>query len=83
LLSAERAAKLTEAVAREAFRNVYFGLIVKIPGAPWAKSEEVLERFGISRPDSGPNGRMSKNPHLMRTFQHDSHALRWHFFTLA
>lgn len=50
LLSAERAAKLTDAAAKEAFRNVYFGLIVKLPGAPWAKSDEMMERFGILPP---------------------------------
>jgi len=50
LLSAERAAKLTEPAAKEAFQNVYFELIVKITGAPWAKSEEMIERLGISRP---------------------------------
>lgn len=47
LLSADRAARLTEAAAKEAFEKVYFGLIALIPGAPWAKSEETMKRLGI------------------------------------
>jgi predicted nucleotidyltransferase component of viral defense system len=50
LLSAERAAKLTDTAAKEAFRKVYFALIVKTPGTPWAKSDEMMGRFGILPP---------------------------------
>lgn len=50
LLSAERAAKLTEAAAREAFQKVYSNFVVIIPGEPWAKSGEMMQRFGISLP---------------------------------
>ena len=47
LLSAERATKLTDAAAKEAFRTVYVTLIAKIPSAPSAKSAEMIERYRI------------------------------------
>ena len=48
LLSAEAAASLTEGAVRQAFVDVFRRLIVLMPGASWAKTPEMLERFGLS-----------------------------------
>lgn len=47
LVSATQAAGLTEAAAKQAFRKVFSHLIVQIPGDPWARTEEMKERFGV------------------------------------
>lgn len=47
VLAAAEAAKLTEAAMKAAFVNVFSRLVVLVPGDPWARSEEMKERFEI------------------------------------
>jgi hypothetical protein len=32
---------------KDTFRRVFLGLIVLLPGEPWAKTEDMKERLGI------------------------------------
>ncbi len=47
LLAADEAAKLTDDATRSAFAIVFDRLITAMPGAPWAKTPEMKEKFGI------------------------------------
>lgn len=47
LLAAEEAERLTEAAMTAAFEAVFNQLIALFPGAPWNRSDEMAERFGI------------------------------------
>ena len=47
LLPAARAALLTDEAAKAAFTRVFSVLIERIPGAPWIRTPEMRERFGI------------------------------------
>lgn len=47
LLPAEQAEALTDAAIRKAFTSVFRGLIVLMPGAAWAKTEKMIERFAL------------------------------------
>lgn len=48
LLSADQSAALTDASMKAAFLDVFDGLIVHLPGAPWAKTPAMKERFGLT-----------------------------------
>jgi predicted nucleotidyltransferase component of viral defense system len=48
LLAVEAVAALTEEAMRLAFVDVFRTLITKIPGAPWAKTPKMLERFALT-----------------------------------
>lgn len=48
LLSADQAEALDEASMAEAFRQVFTTFIDRLPGEPWARTEEIKYRFGIS-----------------------------------
>ena len=48
LLSAEASANVTEGAVRQAFVDVFRRLIVLMPGAAWAKTPEMLERFSFA-----------------------------------
>jgi predicted nucleotidyltransferase component of viral defense system len=54
LLPAGEASRLTEESTREAFRKVFSRLIELLPGAPWAKTGEMLQRFNLGQPE--PSG---------------------------
>jgi predicted nucleotidyltransferase component of viral defense system len=47
LVSATQAVGLTEAAAKRAFQKIFSRFIVQMPGDPWARTEEMKERFGI------------------------------------
>lgn len=48
LLSAGASANVTEGAVRQAFVDVFRRLIVLMPGAAWAKTPEMLARFGFA-----------------------------------
>jgi predicted nucleotidyltransferase component of viral defense system len=48
LLPAIEAEKLTEESTRHLFENVFSEFIDRIPGAPWARTEEMKERFQLN-----------------------------------
>lgn len=48
LLAAEHAAQLTDDSIRQAFAKVFSRLITLIPGASWARTDEMAKRYGIS-----------------------------------
>lgn len=48
LLAAEEAERLTEAAMTAAFEAVFGGLVVRLPGASWNRSNEMAERFGVN-----------------------------------
>lgn len=48
LLSADQAETLTEEVTMRAFERIFLELIDLIPGEPWAKTDDVKKRFGIT-----------------------------------
>ena len=47
LLSAEASARLSDNAVRQAFVEVFRKLICLMPGASWAKTSEMLDRFGL------------------------------------
>ena len=47
LLPAAEAVKLTAAAVRNSFAEIFTKLIARIPGAPWARTPEMAERFGV------------------------------------
>jgi hypothetical protein len=47
LLTAEQRARFDAAAGRRAFRDVFEGLISRIPGKPWATTPELLEKHGF------------------------------------
>jgi predicted nucleotidyltransferase component of viral defense system len=47
LLAPEEAARLTDNSVKEAFAKVFSRFITLIPGNPWARSDEMKERFGL------------------------------------
>ena len=47
LLAANEAERLTDDAMKAAFVKVFSRFVVLIPGDPWARSEEMKERFGI------------------------------------
>ena len=47
LLTADAAAELTDGAMRAAFMRVFTKLIIVMPGKPWAKTPEKLQRFGF------------------------------------
>lgn len=47
LLSADQAQALDEATTSHAFRQVFTTFIDRLPGEPWARTEEMKERFNI------------------------------------
>ena len=48
LLAPEEAAKLTDAATRHAFVTVFDKLITTMPGAPWARTADMKDKFGMS-----------------------------------
>ena len=47
LVSVAEATKLTDATIKAAFRRVFANLIERLPGEPWTRTAEMMERFGI------------------------------------
>lgn len=47
LLPAAEAEKLTSETTQTAFRLVFTELIAQLPGAPWARTTEMIERLNI------------------------------------
>lgn len=47
LLSAAEAVKLDEAATKQTFERVFSQFIVRIPGSPWARTEEMKKKFGV------------------------------------
>jgi hypothetical protein len=47
LLAATEAAKLTDGAMKAAFVKVFSRFVTLLPGDPWARSEEMKERFEI------------------------------------
>ncbi|MFI4986482.1 MAG: hypothetical protein ACHQF3_03490 [Alphaproteobacteria bacterium] len=47
LLSPDAAGEWTDEAVRRAFAEVFRKLITAMPGAPWAKTSEKLERFRL------------------------------------
>ncbi|MBE7539427.1 MAG: nucleotidyl transferase AbiEii/AbiGii toxin family protein [Opitutaceae bacterium] len=47
LLSAQAAQDLDEAATKRMFERVFSKVIVRIPGKPWARSDEMKERLGV------------------------------------
>lgn len=47
LLPAAQAESLTEQTTRLSFQRVYDAFISRLPGQPWAREEEMKERFGL------------------------------------
>jgi len=47
LLAATEAAKLTDGAMKAAFVKVFSRFVILLPGDPWARSEEMKERFEI------------------------------------
>jgi len=48
LLSAEEAEKLTADATNKQFTAVFKQVIAVIPGDPWARTPQMLERFSLS-----------------------------------
>lgn len=46
LLTTEEAERFDEAAAMNAFSKVFVGFVQRLPGKPWAKTSEMLERYG-------------------------------------
>lgn len=49
LLAAEQAEQLTEGAMKRAFSEVFHRFVVLLPGDPWALTEEMKERYEMSR----------------------------------
>lgn len=47
LLSAKEAAKLDQAATKRAFEKVFSQFIVRIPGEPWARTEEMKQKLNV------------------------------------
>ena len=47
LLAAEQAERLTDKTMKTAFADVFARLVGNLPGDRWARTEEMIERFGI------------------------------------
>ncbi len=47
LLTAEQAKRLTDKTMKTAFADVFTRLVGNLPGDRWARTEEMIERFGI------------------------------------
>lgn len=47
LLTPDEADKLTDEAMKAAFASVFDSLIVRLPGDPWKRTEEMKERFGL------------------------------------
>lgn len=48
LLAAPEAERLTDKAINGAFANVFTGLITRLPGRAWARTDEMTERFGLT-----------------------------------
>jgi predicted nucleotidyltransferase component of viral defense system len=48
LLTADAAGRLDDTAARDAFISVFAGFIRLLPGAPWANTPSMIERFGLA-----------------------------------
>lgn len=48
LLPAAKAEALTEQATADAFQRVFVDLVDRLPGDPWAKTEAIKERYGIT-----------------------------------
>ena len=53
LLALAEAERLTDETINESFADVFEGLIVRLPGNGWARTDEMIERFGLGLPKSG------------------------------
>ncbi len=53
LLPADLAEKLTEETMKTAFADVFTRIVCKLPGKPWARNDEMVERFAIDLVSSG------------------------------
>ena len=49
LVSVAEAAKLTDETIKAAFMLVFTSLVKRLPGEPWTRTAEMIERFGIQR----------------------------------
>lgn len=49
LLSAAEAAKLDDAATKRSFEKVFSEFIVRIPGDPWPRTEEMKQKFNVLR----------------------------------
>lgn len=47
LLSADQAALLTDESMNAAFMDVFTNLVGQLPGAPWSRTQDIKERFGL------------------------------------
>ena len=47
LLPAEQAMKLDDAATKRIFERVFDNFIVRLPGDPWARTEEMKKHFGV------------------------------------
>jgi hypothetical protein len=52
LLAAAEAARLTNEAIKAAFARVFTRFIALIPGDPWVHSDEMKDRFGVSKEES-------------------------------
>ena len=48
LLAAPEAERLTDEAINGAFANVFTSLITRLPGREWARTDEMIERFGLA-----------------------------------
>ena len=48
LVSPEKAERLTDEAINAAFVDVFTRLVSRIPGKPWARSEEMAARYGLA-----------------------------------
>lgn len=48
LLAADEAQRLTDTSAKTAFSKVFFGFVTRIPGDPWAETNDMIEKHGIA-----------------------------------
>lgn len=49
LLTPDAAARLTDEMMSTAFSAVLYSFIIRLPGKPWARTEEMIERFGLHK----------------------------------
>ena len=47
LLAPSEAERLTDETMKAAFADVFTGLIAQLPGNPWARTDEMTQRFGL------------------------------------
>lgn len=48
LLALSEAERYTDKALRESFENVFTSFVAQLPGRPWARTEEMTQRFGLT-----------------------------------